>query len=162
MKSLSRVRLLASPWTAAHQAHPSMGFSRQEYQSGLPGPLQMILLSSVLSSPFLFTFSLSLFFFFFSYFSSFPSFLPTFLLLFLSYSFSPSLPHSSVHGILQQEYWSGLPFPYLENFPNAGIKPMSPALKGEFFTVKHPGSPISFLLSPYAPVTVLSAGAIFY
>ena len=33
-KSLSRVRLLATPWTAAHQAPPSMGFSRQEYWSG--------------------------------------------------------------------------------------------------------------------------------
>ena len=35
MKSLSRVRLLATPWTAAHQAPPSMGFSRQEYWSGV-------------------------------------------------------------------------------------------------------------------------------
>ena len=33
MKSLSRVQLLATPWTAAHQAPPSMGFSRQEYWS---------------------------------------------------------------------------------------------------------------------------------
>ena len=38
VKSLSRVRLLATPWTAAHQAPPSMGFSRQEYWSGLPLP----------------------------------------------------------------------------------------------------------------------------
>ena len=37
-KSLSRVRLLATPWTAAHQAPPSMGFSRQEYWSGVPSP----------------------------------------------------------------------------------------------------------------------------
>ena len=36
MKSLSRVRLLATPWTAAYQAPPSMGFSRYEYRSGLP------------------------------------------------------------------------------------------------------------------------------
>ena len=36
VKSLSRVRLCATPWTAAHQASPSMGFSRQEYWSGLP------------------------------------------------------------------------------------------------------------------------------
>ena len=36
VKSLSHVRLLATPWTAAHQAPPSMGFSRQEYWSGLP------------------------------------------------------------------------------------------------------------------------------
>ena len=35
VKSLSRVRLLATPWTAAYQALPSMGFSRQEYWSGV-------------------------------------------------------------------------------------------------------------------------------
>ena len=38
MKSLSRVRLPATPRTAAHQAPPSMGFSRQEYWSGVPLP----------------------------------------------------------------------------------------------------------------------------
>ena len=36
VKLLSRVRLLATPWTAAYQAPPSMGFSRQEYWSGVP------------------------------------------------------------------------------------------------------------------------------
>ena len=36
VKSLSRVRLLATPGTAAHQAPPSMGLSRQEYWSGVP------------------------------------------------------------------------------------------------------------------------------
>ena len=37
VKSLSRVWLFATPWTdVAHQAPPSMGFSRQEYWSGLP------------------------------------------------------------------------------------------------------------------------------
>ena len=38
MKSLSRVRLFATPWTVAHQAPLSMGFSKQEYWSGLPFP----------------------------------------------------------------------------------------------------------------------------
>ena len=37
-KSLSCVQLLATPWTADYQAPPSMGFSRQEYWSGLPLP----------------------------------------------------------------------------------------------------------------------------
>ena len=37
-KSLSHVRLLVTPWTIAYQAPPSMGFSRQEYWSGLPFP----------------------------------------------------------------------------------------------------------------------------
>ena len=38
VKSLSRVWLLVTPLTAAHQAPPSMGFSRQEYWSGVPLP----------------------------------------------------------------------------------------------------------------------------
>ena len=38
VKSLSRVQLLATPWTGAYQVPPSMGFSRQEYWSGVPLP----------------------------------------------------------------------------------------------------------------------------
>ena len=38
VKSLSRVQLLGTPWTVAHQAPPSMGFSRQEYWNELPFP----------------------------------------------------------------------------------------------------------------------------
>ena len=38
VKSLSHVRLFATPWTVAHQDPPSVGFSRQEYWSGLPFP----------------------------------------------------------------------------------------------------------------------------
>ena len=38
MKLLSHVRLFVIPWTVAYQAPPSMGFSRQEYCSGLPFP----------------------------------------------------------------------------------------------------------------------------
>ena len=38
VKLLSRVQLLATPWTGVHQAPPSMGFSRQEYWSGVPLP----------------------------------------------------------------------------------------------------------------------------
>ena len=54
VKSLSRVRLLATPWTAAYQAPPSMGFSRQEYWSGLPlpspfDPLNFLLLWGIVS-----------------------------------------------------------------------------------------------------------------
>ena len=45
VKSLSCVRLFTMPWTAAHQAPPSMGFSRQGYWSGvpLPSPKEMLL-----------------------------------------------------------------------------------------------------------------------
>ena len=38
VKSLSRVQLFATPWTVAYQAPPPMGFSRQEYWSGLLFP----------------------------------------------------------------------------------------------------------------------------
>ena len=38
VKLLSGVRLFGTPWTVAHQAPPSMGFSRQGYWSGLPFP----------------------------------------------------------------------------------------------------------------------------
>ena len=46
VKLLSRIRLLATPWTAAYQAPRSMGPSRQEYWSGVPLPSPMIYLSN--------------------------------------------------------------------------------------------------------------------
>ena len=49
-KSLSPVGLLATPWTAAFQAPPSMGFSRQEYWSGVPLPSPKNPLTPVLSA----------------------------------------------------------------------------------------------------------------
>ena len=44
VKSLSRIRIFAAPRTAAYQAPPSMGFSRQEYWSGVPLPSPIIAL----------------------------------------------------------------------------------------------------------------------
>ena len=41
LSRFSRVRLCATPWTAAHQAPPSLGFSRQEHWSGVPLPSPM-------------------------------------------------------------------------------------------------------------------------
>ena len=41
LSPFSRVRLCATPWTAAHQAPLSLGFSRQEHWSGLPFPSPM-------------------------------------------------------------------------------------------------------------------------
>ena len=49
VKSLSRVRLFPTPWTAAYQAPPSIGFSRQEYWSGLPLPSPKFLLDALYS-----------------------------------------------------------------------------------------------------------------
>ena len=45
LKSLSRVRLFVTPWTAAYQAPLSMGFSRQEYWRGVPSPSPFHLLN---------------------------------------------------------------------------------------------------------------------
>ena len=55
-------------------------------------------------------------------------------------NYSP--PDSSVHGIFQQEYWSGFPFPPSGDLPYPGIKPMSvtsPALAGVFLPLAPPG-----------------------
>ena len=50
-------------------------------------------------------------------------------------------PGSSVHGISQQEYWEGLPFPSPGDLPRPGIKPEASALAGRFFTTEPPGKP---------------------
>ena len=52
VKSLSRARLSATPWTAAYQAPPSMGFSRQEYWSGVPLPSPFSTSPKILSAGF--------------------------------------------------------------------------------------------------------------
>ena len=58
LKSLSRVWLFATPWTADYQAPPSMGFSRQEYWSGVPVPsplsawgLHLLICNSLMGFP---------------------------------------------------------------------------------------------------------------
>ena len=86
LSSFSRVRLCVTPETAALQAPPSLGFSRQEHWSGLPFPspnawkwkVKVMSLSRVrlLATP-----------------------------------WTASLPGSSVHGFSRQEYWSGVPLP---------------------------------------------------
>jgi len=43
-------------------------------------------------------------------------------------------------GFLRQEYWNGLPFPPLEDTPDPGIKPMTPALLSGFFTLELSGA----------------------
>ena len=48
VKLLSRVRLFATPWTAAYQAPPSMGFSRQQYWSGVPSPSPVFISKRIL------------------------------------------------------------------------------------------------------------------
>ena len=48
VKSFSRVRLFATPWTAAYQAPLSVGFSRQEYWSGVPLPFPKMCFSLII------------------------------------------------------------------------------------------------------------------
>ena len=54
VKSLSHVQPSATPWTAAFQAPPSMGFSRQEYRSGVPLPAPTFLLAFIYVCIFIF------------------------------------------------------------------------------------------------------------
>ena len=50
-------------------------------------------------------------------------------------------PGSSVHGIFQAEYWSGLPFPPPRDFPNPGTKLAFPALQANSLLLSHHGRP---------------------
>ena len=56
-------------------------------------------------------------------------------------------------GFPRQEYWSGLPFPPLGDFPHPGIEPMPPAFAGVFFTTEPPGKPI-FSLHEFSPLVL--------
>ena len=85
LSHFSRVRLCATPQTTAHQAPLSLGFSRHEHLSGLPFP------SPVHESEGE---------------SEVAQSCPT-----LSDPMDCSLPGSSVHGIFQADYWSGVPLP---------------------------------------------------
>ena len=49
------------------------------------------------------------------------------------------MPVSSIHGICQAKYWSGLPFPSLGDLLDPGVEPTSLALAGSFFTTESPG-----------------------
>ena len=44
---------------------------------------------------------------------------------------------------LRQEYWSGLPFPFPEDLPDPGIKPMLPALQADSLPLNHQGFPLN-------------------
>ena len=65
-------------------------------------------------------------------------------------------------GFPRKEYWSGLPFPSPGDFPNPGIKPVSPALASGFFTTEPPGKACYSMLSTSAPHTTLSILVCYY
>ena len=82
LSRFSRVRLCVTPWMAAHQVPPSLGFSRQEHWSGLPFPSPMresevAQRVQLLATPWT-----------------------------AAYQAPPSM------GFARQEYWSGVPLPY--------------------------------------------------
>ena len=67
-----------------------------------------------------------------------------------------SLPSSSVHGILQARYWSGLPFPSSGDLPDPGIDPRSPALQADFLPSESSGKPECYEPSWQVRVRVLA------
>ena len=70
--------------------------------------------------------------------------LATKLCLTLCDSMNCSPSGSSVHGIFQQEYWSGLPFPSPGGLSDPGIEPTSSALAGRCFSTEPPWKPVTF------------------
>ena len=120
MKSPSRVRLLATPWTAAYQAPPSMGLSRQEHWSGVPLPSPGNLTAAAAAKSL----------------QSCPT-------LCNPMDYSP--PGCSVCGIVQARILEWVAMPSSGDLPDSGLEPlclMSPELAGGFFsTSARLGSP---------------------
>ena len=134
LSSFSRVQLCATLWTVVYQAPLSMGFSRQEYWSGLPCPppgdlpdpgiKPVSLMSPTLAGGFFITSA------------TWQAMVHQF-----QFQFSRSVVSDSLQplwtvghqtplsmGFSRQEYWSGLPCPPPGDLPNPGIEPMSPGL----------------------------------
>ena len=125
--SRSPVRLLVTLWTAAHRAPPSMGFSRQEYWSGVPLPSPLPLLTKTLIPS-----------------NQGPPLQPPACVL-GCFSHVPLFvtPRTVAHqaplsmGFSRQEYQSALPCPYSRDLPDPGndfVSLRSPALASRFFT----------------------------
>ena len=144
VKSLSRVRLVATPWTAAYQAPLSMAVSRQEYCSGVPFPSPISMkrakinltikrkslktrdcpvqlqktpwetLAQLCLKDHLPQLYLSV---------TMCSVAQSCLTLYNPMDYTP--PGSSVHGTVLANYWSGLPFSPPGDLPGPGIKPRS-------------------------------------
>ena len=126
VKSLSRVRLLATPWTAAYQAPPSMGFSRQEYWSGVPLPS---LSNKCYLAVYLCCAMLSL------------SVMDMTEWLFVTpWAVAHQVPLSMGFSSMQ-EYWSELPCIPPGDLSNPGIEPRSPTLQTDSLPAEPPGKP---------------------
>ena len=129
--------LLATPWTAAYQAPPSMGFSRQEYWSGVPLPS----LRSGATYSFLFqVYAVSITTYSTESIAKCGCSVAKSHLTFFVTPWTVTRLLLSV-GLPRQEYWSGLPFPSPGDLPDPGITPMSPAWASGIFTTGTSGKP---------------------
>ena len=147
-KSLGPVWLFVTLWTVARQAPLSLGFSRQEYWSGLPSPPPGDLMAPGIK-PSSFT-SPALAGRFFLYFFCFTTSarlevksLSHFQLFATPWTVAYQAPPSM--GFSRQKYWSGLPFPSPGNLPDPGMEPGSPALQADALPSEPPGSPLGIL-----------------
>ena len=137
VKFLSYVQLFGTPWTIAHQASPSMEFSRQEYWSGLPFPSPRDLPDTGIKprSPALPADALT----------SEPPGKPKVKSLSPAQLFGTpwTIAHQAPLSMefSRQEYWSGLPFPSPGNLPDPEIEPGSPALQADTLLSEPPGKP---------------------
>ena len=157
IQSLSRVRTFVTPWTVACQAPLSVGFSRQEYWSGLPFPSP-----GDLPNPGMESGSPALAGGFFATVAPGKACVymraracvcvcvlvaqphPT-----LCRSVDYSLPGYSVCGISRQEYCSGFAMPSSRDLPDPGIKLESPVLQADPLPLGPPGSPVCICLYPH-------------
>ena len=137
MKSLSRVRFFATPWTVAYPAPPSMGFSRQKCCSGLPFPSP-----EDLPDPGIEPGSPAMARRFFTTIATQKVKVKSFsrVRLFatpwtVAYQAPLSMDFSG------QEYWNGLPFPSPRDLPDPGIEPRSPTLQADALPSEPPGKP---------------------
>ena len=133
VKSLSHVQLFVTSWTIACQPPPSIGFSRQEYWSGLPFPSPGDLPDPGIKprSPALQADPL-------------PSEPPVLSLSSVQLFMTPwTVAHQTPlsMGFPRQEYWSGLPFPSPGDLPEPGIKPVFPACQVDSLPLSHLESP---------------------
>ena len=158
MKSLSHARFFATPLTRAYQAPPSMGFSRQEYWSGLPFPptgdlphpgiqpgsphgRQTPYPLSHQGSPLKNSVVESVRGFLFD--SAAPAIYSQSHVQLFATLWTVACQALPSMGFPRQEYWGELPVPSPEDFPDPGIMSHVSCLKGRLFTTELPGKPHS-------------------
>ena len=140
---------LATPWTAAYQAPPSMGFSRQKYWSGVPLPSPLKYSRRIYTSYVKYYFTTKM---------TEPVVTDSNVCVCVCVCARTPLRrvwlfvtpwiaarHAPLSmGCSRQEYWNGLPFPPPGDLSDLGIEPASPespTLAGRFFTTEPPGKP---------------------